>query len=81
MNLEVSFDKTLYSVNENDGSIEICVNLTTPDYDIFENEVRVEVFENDTVKRNQYIPADAILASEFCFANNFCFNVNNVTLQ
>ena len=81
MNLEVSFDKTLYFVNENDGSVEICVNLTAPDYDIFENEVRVEVFENDTVKRNEYIPDDAILASEFQHDNNICCDIYNVTLQ
>ena len=39
--------------------------LTSPDFDIFENVVAVEVFEDEVMKTNEHFPNDPAIASEF----------------
>ena len=58
---EVAYVQTIYTVFESEGQVEVCVNLTRPDFDILEETVRVESFNNES---SVYIPADAVLASE-----------------
>ena len=41
--------------------MEVCVNLTRPDLDIFEETVHVESFNDEN---SVYIPPGAVLASE-----------------
>ena len=53
--------KTMYTVVESDGAVEVCVNLTRPMRDILDERVRVEVFNNES---SIYIPLDAVIASE-----------------
>jgi len=67
----VSFERTLYEVAETGGQVEICVILTRPDTDIFENVVGVEVFEDDVIKTNEFIPIGAAIASE-----TYCIHLN-----
>ena len=57
---EVGFVETVYTVSESDGSVEVCVSLTRPQFDIFEEFVVVEVtdFPSSVV-----IPTNARLAS------------------
>ena len=55
------FVKTVYTITESDGDVEVCVNLTRPSTDIFESFVGVEVYRNDT---SLYIPSGVMLASE-----------------
>ena len=52
--------KTIYTVIEDEGPVEVCVNLTKPEIDIEEEMAFVESlgFPNSV-----YIPADATLAS------------------
>ena len=59
--LNVSFVETVYTVVERDEMVEVCVNLTMPDADIFENTVNVEVFVDDN---SIYIPPNARIASK-----------------
>ena len=61
----VSFEQMLYEVAETTEQVEVCVILTRPDTDIFENVVGVEVFEDFVLKTNEFIPMDAAIASEF----------------
>ena len=42
----VGFAKTIYTISEGDGQVEVCVNLTSPDGDIGDEVVLVEVFNN-----------------------------------
>ena len=63
--LVVSFERTLYEVAETAGHVEVCVILTRPQTDIFENVVGVEVFEHDMIKTNEFFPIGAAVASEF----------------
>ena len=72
--LVVSFEHTLYEVAETAGQVEICVILTRPDTDIFENVVGVEVFEDDVIKTNEFIPMGAAIASEFPLT--YCIHLN-----
>ena len=58
---EVAFVETSYTVFENVGTVEVCVNLTEPQVDILNEEVYVMVF-ND--RNSVYIPADGIRASK-----------------
>ena len=58
--------ETIYTVSEDVGIVEVCVNLTQPHYDIFDEFVVVEVFDFPS---SVYVPTDATLASEshlFC---------------
>ena len=52
--------KTIYTVIEDEGPVEVCVNLTKPEVDIQEEMVFVESVD---FPRSVYIPDDAILAS------------------
>ena len=56
----------MYTVVENEGSVEVCVNLTHPgmDVDILDETVRVNVI---TDENSIYIPTDAKLASTSFF--------------
>ena len=63
---EVSFERTLYEVNEGTGLVEICVNLTQPAFDIRDNEVGVEVFEHSILRTNEHIPSNGVIAGNFC---------------
>ena len=56
----VGFDQTMYTVVESDGFVEVCVNLTHPPDDIFEEEVTVLVFHNDS---SIYVPPNPTFAS------------------
>ena len=60
---EVGFVKTIYTVPEDVGTVEVCVNLTKPglDTDIRDAFVVVEVIDFPS---SVYIPADVTLASE-----------------
>ena len=60
---EVGFVQTSYTVSESAGSVEVCVNLTRPQIDIFDEFVVVEVTDFPS---SVYIPLNAALASE-CF--------------
>ena len=40
----VGFAETMYTVGEGDGQVEVCVNLTSPEGDIGDEVVLVEVF-------------------------------------
>ena len=53
--------ETVYTVSESDGSVAVCVNLTRPQVDIFDEFVVVEVtdFPSSVV-----IPPGGLLASE-----------------
>ena len=57
----VGFVETIYTLPESVGSVEVCVNLTKPQFDILEEFVVVEVtdFPSSVV-----IPANVTLASE-----------------
>lgn len=57
----VAFVRTVYTVLESMGSVEVCVNLTRPEIDILEETVRVEVYD---FRNSVNIPADGALASE-----------------
>ena len=57
--------ETVYTVSESDGSVEVCVNLTRPQVDIFDEFVVVEVTDFPS---SVYIPADGPLASEPLYA-------------
>ena len=58
---EVAFVETIYTVSEDVGTVEVCVNLTKPQVDILDEFVIVEVFDFPT---SVYILADGSLASE-----------------
>ena len=59
---EVAFVETFYTVREDVGTVEVCVNLTKPPFDFVAEFVIVEVsdFPSSVV-----IPSNATLASEF----------------
>ena len=59
--------ETTYTVPEDVGTVEVCVNLTQPQIDILEEFVVVDVYDDAT---SVYIPADTILASQHC--SKFC---------
>ena len=58
---EVGFVETVYTVPESVGSVEVCVNFTRPQIDIFEEFVVVEVYDHPS---SDYIPTNARLASK-----------------
>ena len=58
---EVAFVETTYTVPEDVGTVEVCVNLTQPQIDILDEFVVVEVIDFPS---SVYIPADVTLASE-----------------
>ena len=51
---------------ERDESVEVCVILTQPGYDILENSVNVEIFVDDD---SIYIPINSNIASKL--SNNY----------
>ena len=53
--------KAIYTVPEDVGTVEVCVNLTKPQIDILDEFVVVEVSDFPS---SVYIPADVTLASE-----------------
>ena len=57
----VAFVERFYTVDESVAAVTVCVNLTQPQIDIFENTVNVFVIDD---VNSVYIPADATLASE-----------------
>ena len=58
---EVAFVETSYTVFENVGTVEVCVNLTEPQIDILNEEIYVMVFNDPN---SVYIPAGGIWASK-----------------
>ena len=59
---EVAFVETLYTVTEDIDTVEVCVNLTIPEFDILDEFVVVEVYD---FPASVVIPPNATLASEF----------------
>ena len=59
--------ETTYTVTEGDGQVEVCVNLTSPEGDIGDERVLVEVFTNTDPGS---IPADAVAASKLTLSLN-----------
>ena len=57
--------ETVYIVPESVGSVEVCVNLTRPQIDIFDEFVIVEVTDFPS---SVYAPIDATLASKLHLA-------------
>ena len=57
----VAFVKKTYTVNENVGAVNVCINLTHPMKDIIDETVNVFVIDNSG---SIYIPPGAPLASE-----------------
>ena len=53
--------QTMYTVLEDEGPVEVCVNLTYPAIDILDEVVYVDVYNNES---SVYIPANAVLASK-----------------
>ena len=65
--------ETIYTVPESVGSVEVCVNLTKPQIDIFDEFVVVEV---TAFPFSVVIPANVTLASEPVYMHvNLVFNV------
>ena len=48
----VAFVKTAYSIVENEGQVKVCVNLTQPHSDIFDDTVHVAVYRDDSAVSN-----------------------------
>ena len=63
--LEVSFEQAMYEVNEAAGQVEVCVILTSPITDIFQNVVGVEVNEDTQIRTHERFPSNPAMASEF----------------
>ena len=61
----VGFVETAYTVIEGDGQVEVCVNLTSPEGDIGDERILVEVFTNTDPGS---IPADAAAASKLALS-------------
>ena len=53
--------ETLYTVDESVGSVSVCVNLTQPQVNIFDETANVFVIDNSN---SVYIPSGAPLASK-----------------
>ena len=58
---EVALVETTYTVDENVGSVSVCVNLTRPETDILDETLNVFVIDYPT---SVYIPPGAPLASK-----------------
>ena len=67
----VAFVKTMYTVMESERRVEVCVNLTYPEFDILEETVQVDVFHYDS---SVYIPPNPVLASELPFCGYWLLN-------
>ena len=67
---------TTYTVDESVGAVNICVNLTQPIRDIFENTVNVFVIDYST---SIHIPPGSPLASEFFYGYGYNFIVVFIT--
>ena len=67
----VAFVKTMYTVVESEGQVEVCVNLTRPEIDILDETVQVDVFHDDS---SVYIPPNPVLASELPFCGYWLLN-------
>ena len=57
----VAFDQTIYTMIESEDSVEVCVNLTYPMFDILDEFATVEVFWDP---QSIYIPPNATLPSK-----------------
>ena len=57
----MAFVEKTFTVDENVGSVNVCVNLTRPTIDILDERVNVFVIDNSS---SIYIPPGAPLASE-----------------
>ena len=58
----------MYTVTESEGQVEVCVNLTHPPKEIFDETVSVNVFNNES---SVYIPYGDELASMLnCHVSN-----------
>ena len=67
---QVAFVETIYTVSEDVGIVEVCVNLTQPQFDIFDEFVVVEVIDFPS---SVYVPANVTLASELLlYRHLFC---------
>ena len=76
---EVAFVETTYTVSEDVGTVEVCVNLTKPQIDILNEFVVVEVIDFPS---SVYIPADVTQASELLlYTNYFLLLVLNLQLR
>ena len=53
--------ETFYTVPEDVGTVEVCVNLTQPQFDILDEFVVVKVFDFSS---SVYIPTDVSLAGK-----------------
>ena len=53
--------ETVYTVLESAGSVEVCVHLVVPQFDILDETIIVEIYDNES---SIYIPDNATLASE-----------------
>ena len=60
----IAFVETTYTVDESVGAVNVCVNLTQPMTDIFEENVQVFIIDYSS---SIYIPDGAPLASELAF--------------
>ena len=60
----VGFKETMYTAFESEGSVEVCVELTRPPFDILDETVHVRVTD---YPHSVYIPSAATLASEMIF--------------
>lgn len=58
----VSFEKTIYEVNEGKEQVEVCVILTSPETSILGTVVAVEVYEDSYNKTNVHFPSGAEVA-------------------
>ena len=58
---EVGFVQTTYTVNESEGAVEVCVNLTKSEEDIGGEFVRVSAYD---FRHSMYIPPGVELAGE-----------------
>ena len=76
--LLVSFEQTIYEVLETAGQVEVCVILTRPETDIFNNVVGVEVFVDWFVEINEYFPSGAAIASEFSVDKKWYILVHHI---
>ena len=61
MPFEVGYVQTTYTVNESEGAVEVCVNLTKPQEDIADEVVVVTSYD---FMISMYIPPGVALAGE-----------------
>ena len=61
----MEFVNTAYTVLENEGEVEVCVNLTQPQRDILDETITINVYDDPL---SLYIPSTAILASKSVYS-------------